>query len=174
MSAGVKQRRKELELSIKRLTTLLDVFKSAKKVKNGHLLTLPTGNILFDIGNWVRPITHDYAKGHDIEPKDRDRLKNQHHCNTAACVAGTAASIPEFRKLGFRTRDLNVHFKEQHSEEAFARFFGIRLDMAEEICLPHLYDDGHGNDIDDIQPKHVVPKLKAAIKAQQKLLKELG
>lgn len=166
--------------SLNRLTKLRDVMASAKPINKGYELDLGNNNIVFDIGHWAGALS--------------DGFKNRFgtSCGTSACVAGTAGLIPEFRKQGLLTSiegntvdlanvDLVPSDFETEEVLAFARFFGLTYNQAEEICIPeedHYPEACSVNDLGetvlksyfDVTPAMVVKKLDRIIKAKTEAL----
>lgn len=133
----------------KRLKKLITVFKSAKKIKDGYIFDIGDNRVLFDITKWGQ---------------FRQRTA---YCGTAACVAGTAGLIPEFRKAGLKTtiRETGscVEFRgeggEEGGEDAFAKFFGVTESDSYDICMPERYTNSP-----KATPREVVAKLERVLK----------
>lgn len=148
---------------IKRLEKLISVFETAKPVKKygrviGHTFDIGKNTVLFDISLWNANIGDHYGF--------TEELKKATSCGTAACVAGTAGLIPEFRKAGlcsFLSDDVILFDKEGHVKsrdlKAFAEFFGISFDQSFNICIPSEYDD-------NATPSKVLRRLRSILKSK--------
>lgn len=83
----------------------------------------------FDMGYWAESVTPD----------------GQPLCGTSACVAGHAASVPSWRKRGYRLirYSLGVYpaMGDDDDFSAFAKACGITVKEASRLCDPEKYPD---------------------------------
>ena len=158
---------------IERLKKLCRVMESAKQVEGGYILDLGKDRLLFDITTWGEGVTGGHVSDEAADLLTTSTLKKMYpftgsscFCGTAACVAGTAGLIPEFRKAGLKTVGGNVKFvhsngREEYGEDAFSAFFGVSSSDGTYICLPHMYDEPV------VTPELVVERLKELISSAE-------
>lgn len=162
---------------VKRMQKLLAVFESAKKVDGGYVLDLGKDRLLFDIGYWGTTLMGDFTHPKIVAAVTKKSANTmcgnerpESTCGMAACVGGTAGMIPEFRRAGLKTiiGDLTYDKMQSSSAAAFEDFFGLTEKEAIHICAPVMYEQYQKGQ--KVTPRHVVPKLEAAIKRQQQEL----
>jgi hypothetical protein len=126
----------------KREVSLKDRITGAKRLETlaEHLKTVPT--VRFDLHSWSKISGMSRASGKEIEKSIK---KNE--CGTTACACGHAATIPEFKKLGFRFEDNysgvgTITFEDKEEFEAAAAFFGLTYDESEDTFGPNGYAAG--------------------------------
>lgn len=102
-----------------------------------HLETVPRH--LFNMNSWCDLGGAKISNGAIPKPT----------CNTRACAAGWACSIPELNKAGLKLRRqwdyIEPEFENHRATSALMLFFGIDQHIAQRIFMPHrdlrAYDD---------------------------------